>query len=465
MSRAVNRVSIQSFSDSRHLLDDEFCIPVTCFNLCGCRHLRQNLCPGRILMRDSDSRVAASIAADKRMGAKQDVPASQTRVIRIEIAPWTMIVLMLVIVGLWLFIRLLPVVLVLVVALMIVGTLAPAVLWLEKRGVRRGAGIAIVFSALSVATVLVFLLTIPELVNQVKSLIEMEPMIRERVAAWFDGSPLTASLAEAIRNVQYDAIFRSSAASVLTFSTKLVAGVAYLFGSIFLALYMMLDRDRLRGALFAVVSRSHHIRLSRILVNLETIVGGYIRGQVITSALMAVFIFILLTACGIPNALVIAVFGGLADVLPYVGIFLTMGPAIVAAIPYGTVIVLVVFVLMLIYEEFESRVLVPLVYGRALRLPSSVVMFSLIAGATLLGIIGALLALPVAAAILMLIEELRVELPGETEQDADTVMRKKDESGEREYTRRTEGMPAEEAAAVAFKMSGDRKKAEDKPAE
>jgi len=94
------------------------------------------------------------------------VTAGQARVIRIEIAPWTMIVLMLVIVGLWLFIRLLPVVLVLVVALMIVGTLAPAVLWLEKRGVRRGAGIAIVFSALSVATVLVFLLTIPELVNQ-----------------------------------------------------------------------------------------------------------------------------------------------------------------------------------------------------------------------------------------------------------------------------------------------------------
>lgn len=385
---------------------------------------------------------------------------TRTRVLRIEIAPWTMLILMLIVIGLWLFIRLLPVVLVLVVALMIVGTLAPAVAWLEKRKVSRGAGIAIVFSVLSILTVLVFVLTIPEFVNQVKSLIEMEPVLRERLAKWMDDSPLTSSLAVALRHVEYDEIFRSSAASVLTFSTSLVTGIAYFFGSIFLALYMMLDRDRLRGALFAVVSRSQHIRLSRILVNLETIVGGYIRGQAITSALMAVFIFVLLTACGIPNALVIAVFGGLADVLPYIGIFLTMGPAVVAAIPFGMVIVLVVFVLMLIYEEFESRVLVPLVYGRALRLPSSVVMFSLIAGATLFGIIGALLALPLAAAILMLIDELRVELPGETEQAADTAIRKKDESGEREYTRRTEGMPAEEAAAIAFKMSGDRKRAE-----
>jgi hypothetical protein len=118
---------------------------------------------------------------------------------------------------------------------------------------------------------------------------------------------------------------------------------------------------------------------------------------------------------------------------------------------------------MLAYEEFESRVLVPVVYGRALRLPSSVVLFSLIVGATLMGIVGALLALPVAAAILMLIEELRVELPGETELGDDDELRKKDARGEKEYERRTEGMPAEQAAAVAVEMSDDRKKEEVDP--
>jgi len=242
-----------------------------------------------------------------------------------------------------------------------------------------------------------------------------------------------------------------------------VESVAYGVGAIFLALYMMLDRDRLRGALFAVVPRTHHIRLSRIMLHLQVIVGGYIRGQAITSALMAAFIFILLTACGIPNALVFAVFGGLVDVLPYIGIFLTMGPVVAAALPFGAIITLVVFLLMLAYEEFESRVLVPVVYGRAMRLPSSVVLFSLITGATLFGIIGALLALPVAATILMLIDKLRVELPGETEQAGDTEMRNNDERNEREYERRTEGMPAEEASAIAVAMSGERKNTEDKP--
>src|SRR5665647_1502474 len=411
-----------------------------------------------------ENRTPASVAPGQRFEPEQKPRPRRTRVIRVEVTPWMIISLVLVIAGLWIFISLLPVVLVLVVALMIVGALGPAVEWLEQRGVRRDAGIALVFSVLFVSTVAIFALTIPELVNQARSLIGMEPALREQLAEWFARSALTANLADAMRNVQYDALIKSSAAAVLTFSTRVVEGVAYGVGAIFLALYMMVDRDRLRGALFALVPRTHHIRLSRILVNLNTIVGGYIRGQAITCALMAVFVFVLLTACGIPNALVIAVFGGMADVLPYIGIFLTMGPAVAAALPFGPVIALVVFVLMLAYEEFESRVLIPMVYGRALRLPSSVVLFSLIAGATLFGIIGALLALPVAATILMLIDKLRVELPGETEQAGDTEMKKKDERSEREYTRRTEGMPAEEASAIAVEMSDNRKRTEDKPA-
>jgi len=222
----------------------------------------------------------------------------------------------------------------------------------------------------------------------------------------------------------------------------------------------MIDRDRLRGALFAVVPRPHHIRLSRILLNLQTIVGGYIRGQVVTCVCMAVFMFVLLTACKVPNAVAFAVFGGIADVLPFIGIFLTMVPAVLAALTQGTVVTVTVFILLLCYEEFESRVLIPIVYGRALRLPSSVVLFSLIAGGTLAGIVGALLALPVAAAILMLIDELRFELPGEEEQPEHVEMKKEDERIEEEYERRTEGMPAEQAAAVAVQISGDRKKEE-----
>jgi predicted PurR-regulated permease PerM len=194
------------------------------------------------------------------------------------------------------------------------------------------------------------------------------------------------------------------------------------------------------------------------MLNLETIVGGYIRGQLITSAFMATFVFILLMACGVSNALFFAVFAGVADVLPYIGALLSVGAAVVAALSRGTTIIIVVLVLMLAYKEFENLVLVPRIYGRTLRLPSSVILFSLLAGVVLLGIPGALLALPVAATVLMLIEELRIDLPGQQEQAEDIEIRERDDRGEEEYERRAEGMPAEIAAAIAVEISADRHK-------
>ncbi len=388
------------------------------------------------------------------------MPGPRTRVVRFELSPATLITVVLVAAGLWATIRLLPVLLVLVMALVIVGTLNPAVVWLEAHRVQRGLSIAIVFTSLLAVALCLLTLTLPQLLAQVTSLVEQEPALRASLVARLEGSHLTAPLANALRNINYDVLMKSSATLALDLSTRLVRTIAYSLGAIFLALYMMIDRDRLRGGLFAIVPRSHHIRLSRVMMNLETIVGGYVRGQLLTCAFMAAFMFVLLTACGIPNALAISVFGGIADVLPYIGIFLTIGPAFVAALSRGPTVTIVVLLLMLAYEEFESRVLVPVVYGRALRLPSSVVLFSLITGATLMGIVGALLALPVAAAILMLVEELRVELPGETEQEENVEMRERDVMGEQEYERRTEGMPAEQAAAIAVEMSVGRRRAE-----
>jgi len=369
----------------------------------------------------------------------------------------------LVVAGSWAISRLLPAILVLVGALVIVGTLSPAVQWLEAHRLRRGLGISIVFIMLLVITLLVVTLTFPELLAQVTSLLEKEPALRARVVTGLAGSRLTAPFAETVRIMNYDALMKSFGATAFALSRRVLEVFAYSLGSIFLGLYMMIDRDHLRGGLYAIVPRSQHIRLSRVMMNLETIVGGYIRGQLITCVLMTVFMFILLVACGVPNALAIAVFGGVADVLPYIGIFLTMGPAVAAALARGPTVAVIVFVLMLAYEEFESRVLVPIVYGRALRLPSSVVLFALIVGGTLLGIVGALLALPVAAAILMLIEELRVELPGEQERVADTNVREADDRGEEEYERRTAGVGAVEAAAIAVEISQDRREDESHP--
>jgi predicted PurR-regulated permease PerM len=301
-------------------------------------------------------------------------------------------------------------------------------------------------------------MTIPSLMAQATNLLDQEPALRARLAKWLAGSHLTSPLAELIRNVKSGDLLMTATKDAIESYRRVFATFAYILSSVFLALYIMIDRDRLRGGLFLVVPRSHHIRLSRVMLNLETIVGGYIRGQVITSAFIAAFVFILLRVCDVSSALAIAVFAGVADVLPYIGALLSVGAAAAAVLFRGPTIIIVVLVLMLAYKAFESQVIVPRIYGRALRLPSSVILLSLLAGGVLFGITGVLLALPVAAAVRMLIEELRVDLPGQQEQAEDAEIRERDDRGEEEYERRAEGMPAEQAAAIAVEISADRHK-------
>jgi predicted PurR-regulated permease PerM len=359
--------------------------------------------------------------------------------------------------GFWLLVKLWPVLLVLLAALMIVGTVGPTIEWLESRGLSRAWAIAVVFTGGVVAALLILTVTVPSLVQQVAALIEHEPATRQRLAAALSESRATAPLADWLRNLKYDSL--GAGGSVFEISAHVFDAVAYAVSTLFLALYLTIDRDRMRGLLFALVPRSHHIPLSRILINLEVIVGAYIRGQLLTSALLAAFTFTLLLFFHVPGALALAILAGVADVLPFVGPLLAIGPATIASLSQGIGTAALVGVIMLVYEEVESRVLIPRIYGRALRLPSAVVMFALLAGATLMGVIGALLALPVAAAALMLVEELRVELPGDDTGPASDV-RDRDLKATKEYERRAAGIPAVEAAAIAVEIAVDGQKAE-----
>ena len=390
-----------------------------------------------------------------------DTASTRPQVHRIEITTRTMLKLLVVLVTCWFVGRIAAVLLMIVAALMLVGSLNPTVERLESRGWGRGTAIAVIFAVLFVIVLLMLTVTLPELLAQGTSLLEREPVMREQVATWLSHRRMTAPLAASLRTVNYGALLGNSTQFALNASLRAVEIIAYSVGAVFLALYVMLDRDRLRGALFAIVPRAHHIALSRVLLNLERIVGGYIRGQVITCALMGVFVFALLAIAGVKSALAIAVFAGIADVLPYIGGLLIFGPAVLAALTVSAVTATVVGVLILIYQEVESRLLIPMVYGRALRLPSSVVLVALLAGGALDGMVGAMLALPVAAAMLMLVEELRVDLPGQSQTPEKEQQRAQDDIIDQEYTARTQGMPVHEAAAVAVEIADDRAKVDD----
>jgi predicted PurR-regulated permease PerM len=376
-------------------------------------------------------------------------------VVRMDLTVRTALIAVVTLAAVWLFLQLWQILLVIVVAVMIVGMLNPFVERLERRGWKRVTAVLLVFAAIGVLVGGLGALTVPTLLAQVGDLVENFPRSQEKLAHALDGSGVGKQLAQSVRALHPGDVGKKAQELGISYGPRVAEIVAYTATAFFLALYIMIDRDRMRGALFAVVPRTYHLRMSRVLMNLEMIVGGYMRGQVLTSTLMAVFTFAVLAIAGVPNALALALFAGMADVLPYIGALLACGPAFLAALHNGTTVAIIVLALLAAYQELESRYIVPRVYGKVLRLPPASVLIALLIGGKLLGVLGALLALPIAAGIRMIIAELRVELPGEELDDAS--VRARDAEAEAEFAERAAGHPAVEAAAIASEIAEDRR--------
>jgi predicted PurR-regulated permease PerM len=387
--------------------------------------------------------------------APQEGPAPSPRR-TIEISPRTMLVATAVIGGLWLLWRLWPVVLTVAAALIVVGTLNPLVGALQRRGLGRAAAVGITLMGLLAAFAGLALVTLPALWSELSRVVADLPALQQRAADFLARSALTTPIAESIRHAAPGKLFLASSREAMAASGEVGVTLGYVATAIALAIYMLVDPERSQGALYAVVPRQYHVRLARVLLNLETIVGGYMRGQLMTSAAIGVFVFVLLTAFGLPNALAFALFAAVADVIPFVGGALTLVPIALAAVPHGTVVLLLIVGLVVAYQEFENRVLIPRIYGRVLRLSAVTVTIALLVGAKLLGMLGALLALPMAAGLRMIVEELRVDLPGQPSGSPERLAR--DARAEETYAALTAGAPAEEAAVIAVAIADEIRK-------
>ena len=293
---------------------------------------------------------------DDNMRQLKSIPIRRKRVVRFDLSPSTIITIVLIVVGSWAMTRLLPAVLVLVGALVIVGTLSPAVQWLEAHRLRRGLGISIVIIVLLVITLLVVTLTFPELLAQVTSLLEKEPALRARVVASLAGSRLTAPLAETVRIMNYDALMKSFGATALALSRRVLESLCvqpglHLPGALYddrpgpLAWRTLRDRtplathppfprhdepgDDRRG----IYSRTAHNVRAHDCLHVYSSGGVRRAARVAESPCSAA----LRTCCrSISES------------------FSRRAPAVAAALDRGPTVAVIVFVLMLAYEEFAK---------------------------------------------------------------------------------------------------------------
>ena len=381
------------------------------------------------------------------------VPAQDATVVRFEISPRSIAWILATIAGVWLFLQLRAVALLLVVALVFAGTFNPLVESMERRGLRRVYALTLLFVALLLVTSLLIFLTGPPFIEQLVQMVRDAPAHREQLVTLLHRHEFTAPLARALQNAGLEQASARIESDLMGYASRAVTALGWAVTTLFLTFYLLADGRRMQGALYAVVPRHYHMRLARILQNLEAIVGGYMRGQLITSAAIGAFTFLLLATFKVPNALALALFAALVDVIPFIGGLLATAPAVLSALSRGLPVAIVVLVALSVYQEFETRILVPRVYGRVLRLSPTTVILALLAGGILHGVIGALLALPIAAGLQMMLQELRVEMPGDDSDDR--LAHARNAKTEATYERMSAGATAPEAGQIARNLAHD----------
>lgn len=308
-----------------------------------------------------------------------------------------------VLVGLWLLVRIWDVLLLAAVGLMLAAALMPFTEWVRHRTHNRALSVLIVVAALFGAVALILLLIAPPMASQAHALWQQAPELRDEAARFADARGWTGPR-DRIQAWEPAHLANAAGPHLLATSRTVLSGVFSLLTVIFLAAYFLLDARRLKQFVCFSTPRTWHRHIDALLPALQMVVGGYIRGQMITSASIFAFSLVMLTALHVPNAIALSAIAAIADLIPLVGVYILMAPMVLTALSVSVTTAIIAVALMTVYQQFEDRVLVPRVYGATLRLPTIAVVLAILVGAKLLGITGALLALPTAAGIRVVVE-------------------------------------------------------------
>jgi len=299
-----------------------------------------------------------------------------------------------------------------VVALFLAAGLNPAVTFFERRGMRRSYAVLLVIICVIIAVVLFLVAIVPVITDQVKSITDQAP-------SWFDRLQNNQTVQDL--DDEYDVI--NKARDYVTggdfvgtlFGGALGIGLAVL-GALFnafiilvLTLYFLSSLDTTKNALYRLAPSSRRDRVSRLGNRIIESVGGYVSGAFVVAMCAGISSLVFLFAVGLGEyAVALAFVVALLDVIPMIGA--TIGAVVVTLIAFAEdpKIGIACVIFYVVYQQVENYVIYPRVMSKSVDVPGAVTVIAALVGAALLGVVGALLAIPTAAAILMLTREVFV---------------------------------------------------------
>jgi len=299
-------------------------------------------------------------------------------------------------------------------AMFVAVGLDPLVRWLQRRGLTRGWATATVIMMIIAIMVTVLWIVVPLLVSQVQNLITGIPaeIVRLREYGWYDqvNAASNGLLGNLLAWVSTEVTRPQFLATIGTGAVGLGFTIANAIGSGFfiaiLSIYFVGTYDSMREAAFALVSASRRESFANYTNRILQNVGKYLSGMVVLALANATFSVILLLVMGVPGAFVIGILAFLITLIPMIGTILTTFVMSLLALIHSPTAGLVVFIGMMAYMQLEAYVFTPRVMSKAVKIPGSVVLISAVAGGTLFGLPGALVAIPISAGVLLVLKEV-----------------------------------------------------------
>ena len=292
--------------------------------------------------------------------------------------------------------KLASIILMVIIAMMLASAFHPFVSRLQKWMPVTVASVVVV-SFLLLPIFLIAFTFIPNLVAQFPEILKILNNVLSH----------SSVLPPALKNIDLSS-YEQNIGSYLLKSTSIFTNFVASFAKItFLTLYFLIDSRRLTKILVTLVPDAKEKKLLELVENVNEINGHYIRGNLFISLLCGLIIFTGLFFLKVPFAAPLALFTAITDLLPLVGAIGGLLPAGVIAFSVSPALGISVLILYLVYQEFENHVLGPNVYNKQLDLSPALCFIAVLCGASLFGMMGAFISLPIAASLPTIISYIR----------------------------------------------------------
>ncbi|MFD1955431.1 AI-2E family transporter [Paenibacillus thailandensis] len=297
------------------------------------------------------------------------------------------------------------------IAMIISYVLNPVVTLLHERKVPRTVAVLLIYAVFLAALTVIIVNMIPMFLEQIEQLNHHVPeltMRAESLVTDLNNSFLPESVRSGL-NKALAALEKQITATLTAFINNLGAVVNAVFIAFiipFLAFYILKDFEVFERAVITYVPKSHRKNVVRMMKDIDEALGNYIRGQFIVCIVVGVLAYIGYEIIGIPYPLLLAGVVAITNIIPYLGPFFGAAPAIVVASTVSLKMVVLVVIINTACQILESNVVSPQIVGRTLHMHPLSIIFALLVGGELAGVVGMIMAVPIFAALKVIVQHL-----------------------------------------------------------